>query len=266
MPVVPDLNMLLDDLAAEHAELDSMVAHLSADGWTTATPAEGWDVRDQIGHLAFFDDEATLALSNPEGFQEKLQEIARDVGAFMDRSVAQGRELDPEGVLKWWRTARDQMLVAARGTDPRIRIPWYGPPMSPASFISARQMETWAHAQDVADGLDIARTHTDRVRNVAHLGVLARPHSYANRGLPVPETPVRVELTSPSGAEWTWGEGEQRISGTAVEFCLVVTQRRHPDDTDLVMTGGSAKEWMSLAQAYAGPPGAGRKPGQFARN
>lgn len=263
---MPDIEAILDDLVAEHAELEAVVAPLAPDEWRTATPAEGWDVQDQIGHLAFFDDQATLALSNPEGFQERLQEIARDVGVFMGRSVTQGRELDPEGVLKWWRTARDRLLVAARGADPRIRIPWYGPPMSPASFISARQMETWAHAQDVADGLGVVRKHTDRIRNVAHLCVLARGHSYANRGLPVPEEPVRVELTSPSGAEWTWGEGDQRVSGGAVDFCLVVTQRRHPDDTDLVMEGGLAKEWMSIAQAYAGPPGSGRRPGQFARN
>lgn len=263
--MVPDIAALLDDLAAEHADLDAVVASLTQEQWRTDTPAEGWDVQDQIGHLAFFDDQATLALSNPEGFQEKLQEIARGVGEFMDHSVSQGRELDPEGALKWWRAARDQMLVAARQTDPKIRIPWYGPPMSPASFISARQMETWAHAQDVADGLGIERGHTDRIRNVAHLCVLARGHSYANRGLPVPEEPLRVELTSPSGEEWTWGDGDQKVSGSAVDFCLVATQRRHPDDTNLVVDGGLAQEWMSIAQAYAGPPGSGRRPGQFAR-
>ena len=262
---MPDIDALLDDLTAEHAELDAVVAHLPRQGWMTATPAEGWDVRDQIGHLAFFDDQAALALSDPDGFQKELENIARDVGAFMDRSVSQGRALEPEEVLKWWRTAREQMTVAARAIDPNVRIPWYGPPMSPASFISARQMETWAHAQDVADALGIARDHSDRIRNVAHLGVLSRIHSYRNRGLAIPDKAVRVELTAPSGARWAWGEGDDHVAGTAVDFCLVVTQRRHPDDTGLVMTGDLAKEWMSIAQAYAGPPGIGRKPGQFAR-
>lgn len=263
---MPDLHALLDDLAAEHAELDAMVADLSQEGWATATPAEGWDVRDQIGHLAFFDDKARLALSDPDGFRRVLENIARDVGAFMDRSVMQGRELDPDGVLKWWRTSRGEMIASARGIGPKERIPWFGPPMSPASFISARQMETWAHAQDVADALDVSRRHYDRIRNVAHLCVLSRPHSYANRGMSVPDRSVRVELTGPSGADWIWGEGDDSIVGTAVDFCLVVTQRRHPEDTDLAMTGESAKEWMSIAQAYAGPPGTGRKPGQFARS
>ncbi|HEV3472670.1 MAG TPA: maleylpyruvate isomerase family mycothiol-dependent enzyme [Actinomycetota bacterium] len=182
---MPDIHALLDDLGGEHAALDAIVADLTTQAWKTATPAEGWDVQDQIGHLAFFDDEATLALSNPEGFQEKLQELARDVGAFMDRSVSRGRELEPAEVLEWWRSAREQMIAAARATDPRIRIPWYGPPMSPASFISARQMETWAHAQDVADALGIRREHNDRIRNVAHLCVLTRAHSYATRGFPI---------------------------------------------------------------------------------
>ena len=263
---MPDLAAILDDLAAEHAQLDAMVGDLPPERWFAATPAEGWDIRDQIGHLAFFDDQASMAMGDPDGFQRNLEDIARDVGAFMDRSVNQGRELEPGGVLTWWRKARSKMIDAARGVDPKIRIAWYGPPMSPASFVSARQMETWAHAQDVADALGITREHDDRIRNVAHLCVLSRPHSYANRGLPVPQESVRVELTAPSGERWSWGEGEQSVTGSAVDFCLVVTQRRHPADTELQTTGELAQEWMSIAQAYAGPPGSGRKPGQFARN
>jgi hypothetical protein len=48
-----------------------------------------------------------------------------------------------------------------------------------------------------------------------------------------------------------------------MDFCLVVTQRRHPDDTDLAIEGPLAEEWMAIAQAFAGPPGKGRAPGQF---
>ncbi|MGH2757358.1 MAG: TIGR03084 family metal-binding protein, partial [Actinomycetota bacterium] len=203
------------------------------------------------------------ALTDPDGFRVNLETIAKDVGAFMDRSVATGRELDAEGVLDWWRRARMEMLEGARGIDPSTRIPWYGPPMSPASFVSARQMETWAHGQDVADTLGIDRDNTARIRNVAHIGVLSRKHSYVNRGLAVPEEPVLVELKSPDGETWTWGDGAENIKGSAVDFCLVVTQRRHPHDTRLEMDGPHAREWMSIAQAYAGPPGPGRKPGQF---
>jgi hypothetical protein len=54
------------------------------------------------------------------------------------------------------------------------------------------------------------------------------------------------------------------VTGTALDFCLAVTQRRHLDDTALKVKGPAATEWMSIAQAFAGAPGGGRRPGQFA--
>jgi len=38
------MDAICDDLHAEHAALDAVVANISEDMWTTATPAEGWDV------------------------------------------------------------------------------------------------------------------------------------------------------------------------------------------------------------------------------
>jgi uncharacterized protein (TIGR03084 family) len=262
---MPDLDLILSDLADEHAALDSLVEGLDDSGWETPTPAEGWNVRDQVGHLAFFDEQAALALRDPEGFAVTLAEIAADVGSYMDRSVAKGRELGNQGVLEWWRSARTDMLEASKGMDPKARIPWYGPAMSPASFFSARMMETWAHAQDVADALDEDRETGSRIKHVAHLCVLSRRHSYATNGLDEPSVDVFVVLGGPEGETWSWGHehAADRISGRADEFCLVVTQRRHPDDTNLVIEGDEARKWMSVAQAFAGPPGSGRKPGQF---
>ncbi|MEA2453108.1 MAG: hypothetical protein QOG04_1818 [Actinomycetota bacterium] len=262
---MPDLDVILSDLAAEHAALDALVADLDDAGWESPTPAEGWNVRDQVGHLAFFDEQAALALADKEGFAANLVEIAKDVGAYMDRSVQRGRELGNEGVLEWWRSARTSMLDASRGVDPKERIPWYGPPMSPASFISARMMETWAHGQDVADTFDITRETDSRIKHVAHLCVLSRRHAYATNGLEEPTSDVFVVLGGPDGETWSWGDqhSADRISGTAEEFCLVVTQRRHLDDTTLTVEGDDARGWMAIAQAFAGPPGSGRQPGQF---
>ena len=263
---MPDLARIRADLEREHADLDALVSPLDEDGWATATPAEGWDVRDQVGHLAFFDEQAALAVRDPEGFSTRLQEIAADVGAFMDESVARGRALAGPQVLKWWREARVDMLSAFEDVEPDRRIAWYGPPMKPASFISARLMETWAHAQDVADALGIERAATSNLRHVAHIAVLARPFSYTNNGLPLPAEPVYVELRAPDGTTWAWGEeGPNSVRGDAFDFCLVATQRRHLDDGDLEVRGDQAREWMSIAQTYAGPPGTGRRPGQFAK-
>src|SRR3546814_304821 len=118
-------------------------------------------------------------------------------------------------------------------------MPWFGPPMSPTSMATARFMETWAHALDVYDALGIEPEVTDRIRHVAHLGVRTRGYSFVNNGLEAPAEEVRVELTAPSGEQWTWGpeDAPQRVSGSAYDFCKLVTQRVHRADTDLVATG-----------------------------
>jgi uncharacterized protein (TIGR03084 family) len=134
--------------------------------------------------------------------------------------------------------------------------------MSVASSVTARLMETWAHGQDVLDTVGIARVPTARLRHVADLGIRALRYAYTVNGLPVPAEPIRVELAGPDGARWDWGppDAANRVNGTALDFCLLVTQRRHRDDTALVVAGAVAREWMSIAQAFAGPAGPGRAP------
>jgi uncharacterized protein (TIGR03084 family) len=184
---------------------------------------------------------------------------------FADRMTSESRRFDGPRTLGWFRRTRAGVVDAARRTDPSRRVPWYGPDMSAASSMTARIMETWAHGQDVADGLGAQREATDRLRHVAFIGARALPNSYQARGLPVPETPVRVELRAPSGEVWAFGpqDASDMVRGPAIDFCLAVTQRRHLDDLDLDVQGPVAAEWLSIAQAFAGPPGPGRQPGQF---
>ncbi|MBW3595006.1 MAG: TIGR03084 family protein [Actinobacteria bacterium] len=258
-----DLEELCADLAAEHQALDDVLGDLRDDQWDAPTPAPGWSVRDQISHLAFFDEQAQIATADPAAFAAALGRIT-DVDAFMNEPLERGRAMTTRQVHEWWSRARGRMLAAFERADPATRIPWFGPAMSPASFISARLMETWAHGQDIIDSLAIDRAATGRLRHIAHVGVLARRNSYAAHGRPVPDGDVRVELEAPGGEKWRWNEAaSDSVRGDAVDFCLVVTQRRHVDDTDLVVDGELAREWMSIAQAFAGPPGEGRRPGQF---
>ena len=253
------------DLSAEHDALDRLVAGLDEPGWDTPTPAEGWSIRDTISHLAFFDGAALAAAVDPDAFSAELEQVMADPDGYIGQAVRKGRSLSGDDLLDWWREGRRKMLAEFVLLDPKQRIPWYGPPMGALSFATARLMETWAHGQDVADALGVEREPTDRLRHVAHIGVRARPFSYAVRGMTQPDAEVRVELLSPSGETWTWGpeEAADRVSGSVLDFCLVVTQRRHRDDVDLVIEGPAAEEWMSIAQAFAGGPGEGRKPGQF---
>jgi uncharacterized protein (TIGR03084 family) len=204
------------------------------------------------------DVEAAVAASDPQRFLADLPRIADDIEGFLTGQLEVGRAMDRDELLSRWQQVFDRLLDALRALPPDAKVPWYGPPMSPASFATARLMEYWAHGQDVADALGVERTPTERLRHICHLGVRTRGFSYVVRGLVPPAVPVRVDLTAPDGSTWTWGEGEERVSGPAVDFALRVTQRRHRDDTALVATGASASEWLDVAQCFAGPPSPGR--------
>jgi uncharacterized protein (TIGR03084 family) len=253
---------LLTDLTEEGADLDRIVTALRMADWDRPTPASGWRVREQIAHLAYVDEMTVLAVTDPDGFAARRDADLADREAFLARQVSWARDLPPADLLARWRTARAEVRRALSAVDPRARIPWYGPPMSATSKATARLMETWAHGQEVADTVGATRRPTARLRHVAHLGVATRDFSFKIRGRIPPPDPVRVQLTSPTGGEWAWGDPgvADLVRGPALDFCLVVTQRRHVADTALEMTGPVATEWMTLAQAFAGPPGAGRAP------
>jgi uncharacterized protein (TIGR03084 family) len=256
-----DLQLLVNDLVAESTALDTTLDGLRPQQWSLATPAVGWSIADQISHLAYFDERTLQSLSDPDQFLRDAEVLVGDGDNFPDRIAAEyrGRGAD---LLGWFRTARTTLVRAYRVSDPRRRLPWYGTEMSPASSVTARLMETWAHGQDVFDALGIERPPTDRLRHIAHLAIRALPYSYSVNGLPQPAEPIRVELCAPNGGEWVWGPSDaaDRVTGSALEFCLVVTQRRHVLDTGLEVTGATAQQWISIAQAFAGPAGPGRAP------
>ncbi len=268
MLLVTDLPTLIDDLRAEQDALDAVVADLPEPAWATPTPSPGFEVRDQIGHLAYFDRAGTTALRDPDAFTAGLADIVADVDAFVARTVEAGRALAPAALLADWRTARAEMLAALAELPDGSRIPWYGPSQSGRSFATARLMETWAHGLDVIEalhavGLAEAPTPTDRLAHICHLGVVTRGWSFVVREQAPPENDVRVELTLPSGQSWSAGSEDavDHVRGEALDFCLVVTQRRHLDDTDLAIEGDTARAWMAVAQCFAGAPTLPPRPG-----
>ena len=257
---------LLDDLSAEHDALASLLSGRPENDWSAPTPAPGWTVRDQIAHLAHFDGITALCVGEPAKFKA-LRDSLPDLQSYIDGIGAEHAVRQGAAMLDWWAAEHRGLRAAAQAADPGVRVPWFGPSMSLASKLTARLMETWAHGQDVADALGIRREPAARLRHVARIGVLAFANSYRTRGLPVPDGAVHVDLEPPDGGEhWAWGDpaAPDAVSGPAEDFCLVVTQRRHPADTALRIRGDIAREWMRIAQAFAGPPGAGRRPGQFA--
>jgi uncharacterized protein (TIGR03084 family) len=260
---------LLDDHEAEHHDLLRIVKPLAGDAkeWDLMTPAEGWAVRDQISHLAYFDAAAHLAITEPQKFALMAEAFMAQTGDPMEGHLIRGRSMTGDELVDWWETAHGGMAEAFAVADPRMRVPWFGPPMGAMSFVSARLMETWAHGQDVVDALGAERTPTNRLRHVAHIGVRARPFSYMNSGLELPRGKIDVVLVAPSDEEWIWeigeaieGEPVSSVTGPAEDFCLLVTQRRNIVDTSLIVSGRQAQGWLSIAQAFAGPPGGGRPP------
>jgi uncharacterized protein (TIGR03084 family) len=253
---------LLADLAEEGRGLDDVVAGLPASEWARPTPAPGWTIAHQIAHLAWTDEVALRAATDPAGFRADLSAAGPDVSTRVDRAAAAGAAVSPAELLARWREGRATLASVLATVPSGASLPWFGPDMSAPSMLTARLMETWAHGVDVRDALSRPVHATSRLRAVAHLGVRTRNFAFRQHALPLPATDFRVELTGPDGEVWTWGPAgsPQRVTGPALDFCLRVTQRRHRDDLVLSAVGDDAVRWLDLAQAFAGPPGPGRPP------
>ncbi|WP_199433089.1 TIGR03084 family metal-binding protein [Qaidamihabitans albus] len=260
-----DLGPILSDLADESQELDDLVAGLPGVEWARPTPAKGWTIAHQIAHLAWTDEKALVAAREPEGFAAEARRALASGPGYVDEGAAEGASKPPAELLAAWRESRARLADALADVPPGTKVPWFGPPMSPASMVTARMMETWAHGQDVADALGARRTPSARLWHIARFGVRTRDFAFQLRSLTAPAEEFRVELTAPDGSSWSFGpeDAGQRVTGSALGFCLVVTQRRHPADTDLRAEGAGAAEWLGIAQAFAGVPGPGRRAGQF---
>jgi uncharacterized protein (TIGR03084 family) len=261
-----DLGVILGDLAAESQTIDDVVAGLPASDWARPTPAPGWTVAHQIAHLAWTDAKSLISASRPGDWPAEVEHLLSVGEDYVDAGARELAQVPPRELLALWREGRAALAEALAAVPEGQKLPWYGPPMSAASMATARIMETWAHGQDVFDALGLDREPTARLWHIARFGTRTRDFAFKLHSLAPPAEEFRIELASPDGTTWAFGpeDAEQRLTGSAVGFCLVITQRRHPADTDLVATGADVEEWLGIAQAFAGPPGAGRKPGQFA--
>jgi uncharacterized protein (TIGR03084 family) len=252
-----ELAQLRADLLAEQAALDALAAGLTDEQWDLPTPSPGWTVADQIGHLTYFDGTAATAITDPELFAagvRTLLESASQVDGD-DYTLRDSRASSAEQRLHHWRANRQLLADASATLTDSSRIGWYGPSMGAKSFLTARLMEVWAHGCDVAEAIGATPEPTDRLRHIAQLGYITRGWSYAVRGETPPSGDVRLMLETSSGSTLVFGpeSADDTITGDVADFCLVVTQRRHVDDTDL-KTGELGHHWLLRAQAFAGGP------------
>jgi uncharacterized protein (TIGR03084 family) len=247
---------LLDDIEAESRVIQAALADLADDAWDRPSPAEGWLLRDCVVHLAETDESATAGVLG-----EQPQRRGERQGVLTGGMLA-GRTMTPDQLRAWYRDSNARMLAVMRPLKGDERIVWVGRAMSARSYATARLMEHWSHGLDILEAAGVEAVDTDRLKNIAHLGYITREFAYRTHNMEPPSTPLYVELTAPSGETWTWGppDAPDRITGPAGNWCRVVTQRIHPDDTALVAEGRHAREFLTIAQAFAGPPGAGRPP------
>src|SRR5580693_2169319 len=223
-----DLSQIVEDLRAESDELDALVASLADDGWSAATPAAGWTIAHQIGHLLWTDRGALVSVTDSDAFADVVKTALDDPIGFVNTAADELAAVPPAELLADWRATRAQLHDALLTVDDGRKLPWFGPPMSGPSMATARLMETWAHGLDVADTLGVKRPATARLRSIAHIGVRTREFAFALHGLTAPAQPFYVELGAPDGSTWTWGpdDAAQRVMGSAEDFCMLVTQRR----------------------------------------
>ncbi len=252
------------DFLEESDALAALLQNLPAEDWTTATLFKNWTINDVVVHLYYWNIGADLALVDPDAFQHRAAQVVAALGDGGLRPVENAAIAERGAALfRAWQAQYRDMADRWATVDPNTRVAWIGPSMSARSSLSARQMETWAHAQAVFDLLGRRRSESDRIRNVVMLGVNAFGWSHKVQGLPMPERMPYLSLTAPSGAIWTFGEPDpsERIKGSAVAFAQVVTQTRNVADTDLQVTGTVARSWMHHAQCFAGPKETPPKPG-----
>lgn len=246
------------DLREEGAALHAFLSGLEDADWARPTPFKGWTVNAVIQHLHAGDWMASVSLEDPDRFARIL--AARRAGGVAED--APGLREGPALLEQWWSLLSSlcDMLEAA---NPDRRVAWVGPDMGVRSFATARQMETWAHGQDIYDLLQAPREHFDRLANICVLGCQTFGWTFRNRGLEPPAPVPHVRLTLPSGAFWQRGakSAADRVEGAALDFCRVVTQGRNIADVDLEVTGEPARAWMAIAQCFAGPPNDPPPPG-----
>jgi enediyne biosynthesis protein E11 len=263
---VTDLQNVFADLAAEGEEVDRLVAGIDAAQLELPTPAPGWTVANQIAHLAFIFRLAGLAASDAETFEALTAPAAHDFNGAVNAALADYAGDSPEVLLSRWRAERDACVKALSAVPAGQTVPWLVNPLPPTILACAGIMELFGHGQDIADALGIDRKPTDRLGHLVGFAVLTRDFGYQTHGLTPPDTEFRFEITAPSGELWAFGpeDSEQRVTGPAYDFCLLVTRRRHRDDLAITASGTEADRWLDIAQAYRGPAGDGRAPGQFA--
>src|ERR1700744_3890932 len=188
------VQQIVADLRAESDELDALVTPLAEDRWAAPTPAPGWTIAHQIGHLLWTDRGALMAVTAGAAFAGLRERAAAAPIGFVNAGADELAATAPAELLADWRLTRARLHDALLTVPDGRKLPWFGPPMSAASMATARIMETWAHGLDVADAIGVTRPATARLPSIAPTGVRPRDYAFFVNNLAAPTEPFLVEL------------------------------------------------------------------------
>ncbi|MEO0549635.1 MAG: TIGR03084 family metal-binding protein [Pseudomonadota bacterium] len=252
-----------DDFRAESEALFELLNTAEDSQFAEPTQFKNWTINAVLQHLHFWNQMARLQIVDEAELLSRMRGVGQHPGGMRGYEADHFASLGGRALLQDWRAGVEETADAFATADPKARLKWAGPDMSARSSITARLMETWAHGQEVYDHLGVERQNEDRIRNIVVLGVNTFGWTYKTRRETPPGAMPYLSLMAPSGAVWTYGEvnATERIEGRADQFCQVVTQTRNIADTDLVVTGPTATDWMSKAQCFAGAPAEPPAPG-----
>ncbi len=250
-----------NDFKAVCAQLDALLLELNAEDFDRATAFKSWSSNQIVAHLHVWNRAAYLSLKDPQAFDAFIQAVMASRGKnFRQFESDQAGGLKGRALHDAWRAFYPELAEAFATADPKARLPWVGPTMSARSSITARLMETWSHAQAIFDewGRDRPAIEgaSDPLANIVVLGLNTYDWTFKNRGLDVPQPRPQLALTMATGDVELFGDeaNNERIEGSAEQFCQVVTQCRNIADTSLRVQGKNAARWMEIAQCFAGPP------------
>ena len=247
------------DFKDEVDELHAFLETLTPEQWDEQTGFMEWTPWDVVAHLHYFDVVSMASLEGEAAFAAERDAVMDAVRTGKtNKQVARDRfgDMDAKALLAAWQSTAHDLAKALGESDPKRRLPWFGPDMGVPMFTTARYMETWAHGQEIYDLAGVTRSYDDRIKNIATIGVKTFGWTFVNRKQEPPGPPPYVRLEAPSGEIWEWGEPNDAecVRGSAIEFCHVVTQGRNVADTKLEVVGPVANAWMKIAQCFAGGP------------
>ena len=251
------MDEILADLAAQHAELASLLADLDDAGWQRPTRCEGWNVVDVVLHLSQTDE---MALASAQGrFHEGLERLAGRLGPA--ESVDDGAGLmvaaqrgEPGAVVRdRWAAGAEALREALGACAPNARLTWVAGELSARTLATTRLAECWIHTGDVADALGRPQEPSDRLRHIARLAWRTLPYAFRRAGREL-SGPVAFELEGPSGDSWTFvpdAEPVTVVRGPGVDLCHVAARRTAPEATALRAEGPDARAVLELVRTYA---------------